>query len=60
MFPETFDELSLNTAQHESGICISNDGNMLVFSRADFTQGQRLVNKLYFSKKKMERGAVRK
>ncbi len=52
-FPKTpGDSLKINTNDHESGICIDPEGKLLVFSRATYTRGQKMVAKLFFCKKK--------
>ena len=45
------DSLKINTEGHEPGVCIDREGKLMVFSRASYISGQKLVTKLYFSKK---------
>ena len=45
------DSLKINTEAHESGIAVSRDGKLIVFSRASYVKGQKMISKLYVCKK---------
>jgi len=51
-FPKPLgDSLKINTEAHESAVCIDGQGQLVVFSRASYVSGQKLISKLFFCKK---------
>lgn len=55
-FPKSLgDSLKINTEAHESGICIDRSRKLIVFSRAGYVVGQKMISQLFFCKKESEK-----
>ncbi|MDX9883972.1 MAG: OmpA family protein [Prolixibacteraceae bacterium] len=52
------DSLKINTEAHESGITIDQEGKLVVFARATYINGQKMISRLYFCKKENEKWAA--
>lgn len=51
-FPKPLgDSLHINTEAHESAIAVAPDAQLVVFQRAEYIPGQRMISRLFFIKK---------